>query len=301
MRRVVLTAVAAAGVLLAACTSGSSDAGAPTTGTPSGTTSGSVAPMASASAKASPTLGVAPASFEGRCGQDINLQQPLPVPFTFRAADGVTLLGAEFGTGSKGVVALHQLGRAGLCGWAAYAQYLADKGLHVLVFDHRCVGLSTCPDDATAGDLLADTTAARAELVKRGAATTAARGDVPPPSMALLGASQGGGEAIAAAGSQPGWTRAAVLSGALFDLDFGGGVTSQASLPKVQVPVLFLVAEGDPDSPVAVDQALVATARPGIVSLKVLPQGGHGWSLLQPFPGDAFTAEAATVATFLAS
>lgn len=286
MRRVGLAAVVAAGVLLAACTSGSGGGSAPT----AATTSSSVATTASATPKASPTLGVAPASFEARCGQDVNLQQPLPVPFTFRTAAGVTLLGAEFGTGPKGVVALHQLGRSGLCGWAAYAQYLAGRGLHVLVFDHRCVGLSTCPTDASAGDLLADTTAARAELLERGATTTA-----------LLGASQGGGEAIAAAGSQAAvWTRAAVLSGALFDLDFGGGVTSQASMPKVQVPVLFVVAEGDPDSPLAVDRALVATARPGTVTLTVLPEGGHGWSLLQPFPGDAFTPTATSVATFLA-
>lgn len=289
MRRVGFAAFVAAGVLLAGCSSGTSGGSSGGASSPSAAPSSGSEVATSASAEVSPTPGVAPATFEARCGQDVNLKQPLPAPFTFQAADGVTLVGAEFGTGARGVVALHELGRAGLCGWAAYAQYLADKGLHVLVFDHRCVGLSTCPTGATGGDLLADTTAARAELIKRGATTTA-----------LLGASQGGGEAIAAAGSQPGWTKAAVLSGALFDLDFGGGVTAQAAMPKVTIPTLFSVADGDPDSPLAADKALVATAKPGVVTLNVLPEGGHGWTLLQGFPGDAFTKTAADVATFLA-
>lgn len=290
MRRVAFAALVAAGVLLAGCSSGSSGGSPGGASSPSGATSSASQVVTSAGAEVSPTPGVAPATFEARCGQDINLKQPLPAPFTFTTADGVTLVGAEFGTGAKGVVALHELGRAGLCGWAAYAQYLADKGLHVLVYDDRCVGLSTCPTGAAGGNLLADAAAARAELIKRGATTTA-----------LLGASQGGGEAIAAAGSQPGWTKAAVLSGALFDLDFGAGVTAQAAMPKVAVPTLFYVAVGDPDSPLAADKALVATAKPGIVTLNVLPEGGHGWSLLQGFPRDPFSKTAADVATFLAS
>ena len=275
--------------LLVACGGGSSPAASSTSSAGSGASSSSPT-TATSTAEATPTPGVAPATFEDRCGDDKTLEQPLPKPFTFKTADGVTLLGAEFGTGPKGVLALHELGRAGLCGWASYAQQLAKSGMHVLVYDNRCVGLSTCPAGAAGGNLLADVTAARAELVERGATTTA-----------LLGASQGGGEAIAAAGTQPGWSRVVVLSGALFDLDFGGGVTAKAAMPKVSVPLVFYVATGDPDSPLAADQAIVATARPGIATLKTLPEGGHGWSLLQAFPGDAFTPVATEVTTFLST
>ena len=105
--------------------------------------------------------------------------------------------------------------------------------------------------------------------------------------------------AVAAAGSQPGWSRAVVLSGALFYLDFGGGVTSTSAMPHVTVPTLFAVAEGDPDSPIAADQALVATAPPGVVQLDVLPEGGHGWSLLQGYPGGPFAPLVDQVAAFL--
>ena len=273
--------------MLAACGSDGA-AAASSSAAPSTSDATTAAPATSAPAK--PTPGVAPATFADRCGEDQTLTQPLPTPFTFRTADGVTLLGAEFGTGPQGVVAVHELGSAGLCGWASYAQYLAGKGLHVLVFDHRCVGLSTCPTGQAGGNLVGDVAAARGELVKRGATTTA-----------LLGASQGGGVAISAAGTQTGWTRAAVLSGALFDLDVGGGVTATTSMPKVSIPLVFYVAQSDPDSPLAADQAIVASAKPGVAKLVTLPSGGHGWSLLQPFPGDAFTAVAAEVATFLAA
>lgn len=279
-------AVGALVALLAGCGSPGATSGPATT---TATTATTTASAASPTAEDSPTPGVAPATYADRCGIDRTVTGPMPTPFTFRTADGVTLVGAEFGAGPRGVVAVHQIGPAGLCGWGAYARYLAARGFHVLTFDERCVGLSTCPDGPSAGDLLTDVAAGRAELVRRGATTTA-----------LLGASQGGGVAIAAAGSQTGWSRAVVLSGAILETDFGGGVTATSAMPDVAVPTLFVVGDADPDSPLATDRALLARARPGVVTLSVVKDGGHGWSLLQPLPGDPFTATAEQVANFLA-
>src|SRR5689334_25387965 len=64
--------------------------------------------------------------------------------FTFRTSDGVTLDGAIVGSGTRGVVLVHESGSVGLCGWWPYAVRLANRGLRAMVFDLRCYGSSGC-------------------------------------------------------------------------------------------------------------------------------------------------------------
>src|SRR5262245_58269276 len=65
---------------------------------------------------------------------------------TLTAEDGLTLSAARYGTGSRGVVLVHQSG-ADLCGWADQVPDLVRAGLVVLAIDMRCHGYSDCPAD----------------------------------------------------------------------------------------------------------------------------------------------------------
>jgi hypothetical protein len=105
---------------------------------------------------------------------------------TIRAADGVRLAAIEAGSGVRGVVLIPELGTAGMCGWWDYAAYLAARGFRVVLFDHRCTGESSCPSSGTApAGLTSDIQGAVIRLRQQGATA-----------IALLGASQGGAEAL---------------------------------------------------------------------------------------------------------
>src|SRR5690349_18950079 len=75
-----------------------------------------------------------------------------------RTSDGLTLDGVSVGDGDLGVVLLHEY-PADLCGWWAYANYLADRGMRALAIDMRCLGDSECGDRGKAG-AIADVRAA---------------------------------------------------------------------------------------------------------------------------------------------
>src|SRR5215468_10717055 len=122
---------------------------------------------------------------------------------TIRASDGVRLAAIEAGSGARGVVLIPELGAAGKCGWWDYAAYLAARGFRVVLFDHRCTGESSCPPSGTAPTgLTSDIQGAVIRLRQQGATA-----------IALLGASQGGAEAlITATLPQRGVTGVAALS-----------------------------------------------------------------------------------------
>jgi pimeloyl-ACP methyl ester carboxylesterase len=135
----------------------------------------------------SPTA-IAPLPVVERCG-------PPRVPartFVLRTADGVQLAAAEVGSGSRGVVLVHELGSRGLCGWWDYAAYLSRRGFHVLLFDHRCTGDSGCPTSSDDGNgLMSDITAAARLLRGHGGRK-----------VVLMGGSRGASEVLIA-GAQP--------------------------------------------------------------------------------------------------
>jgi pimeloyl-ACP methyl ester carboxylesterase len=75
-----------------------------------------------------------------RCGSPSERARTL----RFRASDGASLDGAIVGGGPVGVVLLHEY-PGPMCGWWPYAAYLSHHGMQALLFDFRCLGLSSCP------------------------------------------------------------------------------------------------------------------------------------------------------------
>jgi pimeloyl-ACP methyl ester carboxylesterase len=62
---------------------------------------------------------------------------------TFTTRDGVRLDGAIAGDGPMGIVFVHEY-PADLCGWRQFGAYAAKHGMHVMLFDRRCLGSSGC-------------------------------------------------------------------------------------------------------------------------------------------------------------
>jgi dienelactone hydrolase len=195
---------------------------------------------------------------------------------TIRVPDGPRLNAIAVGSGSRGVVLLHQTDN-GLCGWLPYAYRLAGQGFHVLAFDFRCTFGSSCAEGEQMYAVIDDVDAAVGTLRKRGARQ-----------VALVGASYGGAVAIGAC-TKVDVSRCAALSAALFDNKLGGGVTANKAIAKLRRPLLFAAAPDDSDSPIDADLALVARAPKGVATFVQLPAGaGHGWDTVF-MPGDLTT------------
>jgi pimeloyl-ACP methyl ester carboxylesterase len=187
----------------------------------------------------------------------------------FKARDGVTLDGAIVGQGPVGAVLLHEY-PGPMCGWWPYANYLAAHGVHALLFDFRCLGLSDCPKAGKA-DLVSDVAGAITTLRAHGAR-----------SVAIVGASLGGVVAVAAG--------AALRPSAVVDLsgerNLGGlvpgvSLSSVAAAPRLRAPALFAVARDDRYVSVADMRAIYSRARSRVKQLAVLPAtAGHGWDML---------------------
>jgi len=216
---------------------------------------------------------------------------------TVRAADGVPLATIEAGAGDRAVVLIPELGQRGKCGWWAFAAQLAAHGYHVLAFDHRCTGGSACPAGAAAeADLMSDIRGAAAWLRQHGATR-----------VALVGASQGGSEAlIAATMPAPGITGVAALSADELTTPLASPPyppTAVAAVPRLRLRLLLAVAAGDPYVSVPDTRSLLARAGSPGKRLVVLPAGaGHGWDLVTPlFPDAAPSALSGTVLAFLSS
>jgi pimeloyl-ACP methyl ester carboxylesterase len=211
-----------------------------------------------------------------------------------RAADGVRLAAIEAGAGARGAVLIPELGVKGKCGWWGFAAYLAAHGYRVLAFDHRCTGQSACPAGRAAGDLMSDIRGAAARLRQDGAAR-----------VALVGASQGGSEAlIAATAPGPGVTGVAALSADELTTPLASApypATAQAAMPRVRLPALLAVAAADRYVSVPDTRSLLARAASASKRLIVLPaDAGHGWDLVTSFsPGDPPPPFGRTVLAFL--
>ena len=193
-----------------------------------------------------------------------------------RAADGMRLAAIETGAGGRGVVLIPEHGAAGKCGWWEFAAYLAAHGYHVLLFDHRCTGQSGCAPGAGGTGLMSDIRAAVARLRQDGAAR-----------VALVGASQGGSEALIA-GTEPALdvTGLVALSADELTVPLASPpdpATALAAGPRLRRPALFAVAASDPYVSVRETRTLVARTGSRSKHLVVVGAGaGHGWDLVAP-------------------
>lgn len=213
---------------------------------------------------------------------------------TVRAADGVRLAAVAAGAGERGVVLIPELGQLGKCGWWDFAAYLAARGYRVLLFDHRCTGESACAPGPAGSGLMSDIRGAVTRLRQEGAAR-----------IALMGASQGGSEALIAATAPPrGVTGVVALSADELALPLASRpypATALAAVRRLRLPVLFAVATADPYVSVRETRHLLATAGSRSKRLIVLGAGaGHGWDLVSPtLPGGRRPAFSQTVLAFL--
>lgn len=213
---------------------------------------------------------------------------------TIRASDGVRLATIEAGSGERGVVLVPELGAAGKCGWWDYAAYLAARGFRVVLFDHRCTGESGCPPSGTAPTgLTSDIQGAVIRLRQQGATA-----------IALLGASQGGAEALIAAALPPrGVTGVAALSADELSASLAADphpATALAAAALLRLPVLFAVAKGDPYVSVQQTRQLYQEAGSRHKQLVILgPEQGHGWDLVAAPPGGSRPIFSSTLLAFL--
>jgi alpha-beta hydrolase superfamily lysophospholipase len=181
---------------------------------------------------------------------------------SFEASDGVPLVGAILGQGTKGVLLAHQ-GNATLCDWLPFGQTLARRGYLVLAFDHRGFGASGLGQD-TRYDL--DAVAAAEELRRNGAAA-----------IVLIGASLGALAVVAAAPQlRPQPDGVISLSGA----DEFAGVDALSALPDLRSPLLLIASENDLMFHAAA-RRLYRAAGSKEKALRILPGFDHGTDLLR--------------------
>jgi pimeloyl-ACP methyl ester carboxylesterase len=209
-----------------------------------------------------------------------------------RAADRVRLAAIEAGAGKRGVVLIPQLDAIAKCGWWPFAAYLAASGYRVLLFDHRCTGGSACPSGPPGVDLMSDIRGAVARLHRDGAAK-----------VALVGASQGGAEALIAA-TEPGRdvTGVVALSAANLTVPLASSPyphTALAAAAHVRLPALLAVADMDPIVSSQDTRSLYARVASLSKYLTVLKGAGHGWDLVSPSPGGGPPIFSQTVLAFL--
>src|SRR5262249_22935820 len=257
-------------------------------GSGAGSVAGGDRPSATGTAKSPSTS--SPGSVTEVCG-------PPDAPgrlTAIRASDGVRLAAIEAGSGERGVVLIPELWAAGKCGWWDYATYLAARGFRVVLFDHRCTGESSCPPSGTAPTgLTSDIQGAVMRLRQQGATA-----------IALLGASQGGAEAlITATLPQRGVTGVAALSADELSASLAAGpypAPAQVAAARLRLPVLFAVAEGDPYVSVQQTRQLYQEAGSRRKQLVILgPDQGHGWDLLTAQPDGSRPNFSRTLLAFL--
>jgi pimeloyl-ACP methyl ester carboxylesterase len=191
----------------------------------------------------------------------------------FRASDRARLIGVSLGSSPIGIALGHESDGT-LCNWMPYARILRQKGYRVLAFDFRGWGSSAAVNGARRGRLDLDFAAAASQLRKLGAER-----------IVLAGASLGANAALAAATEvTPSVSAVMSLSGA--DATFSSRLDGSATVPKLTVPVLFMVAERD--SGFADDaRKLYAQTLSVDKQLLILPGGAHGTFMLRGAAGAA--------------
>lgn len=211
----------------------------------------------------------------------------------FTAADGTSLDGVMVGSGTTGVVLVHQY-PADLCDSWPFADYLAKQGLRAFAIDLRCFGRSSCPQGVASGRVVDDVAAAVAELRRRGVTE-----------VGLVGASMGGA-AVLIAGTrvQPPVAAVVSLSGETDPTSLVGGIplNAGAAVKQLTAPTMFVVATNDRYVSVEETRAMYQAVKTRSKRLKVVSgplDGRHGWQLLNNPAGGRFTSVAADMVAFL--
>jgi alpha-beta hydrolase superfamily lysophospholipase len=206
-----------------------------------------------------------PPALATRCGDDAQGVEAKQV--WFRASDGALLDGAAVGNGDVGVVLAHE-SPSDLCPWLPFAKTLAERGYRAFAFDFRGSGASPARFGAQATRYDRDVAAAGAEVRRLGG-----------KKVFVVGASLGGAAALNAAPSlDPQPAGVVSLSGEPQLLG------AMESAPRLQAPLLVLIARRDGYSSVADNRRLVRAAGPADKELAVYPGAWHGWDLLYDAP-----------------
>lgn len=173
----------------------------------------------------------------------------------FQTADGITLRGWLWGSGSNVVVLSHMFGTDQAI-WFDLARKLSAAGYAALTYDFRGVGRSG--GRLVIAHVGRDVVAAVKFVRKRN-----------PRRIFLVGASMGGTASLVGAGQQQVNGVIVMASGMQFR-----GLDVRPHLPKMRIPKLFIV--GSRDAPFN-DSAKTMYARtPKPKELKVIPTGAHG-------------------------
>jgi pimeloyl-ACP methyl ester carboxylesterase len=182
---------------------------------------------------------------------------------TFGTDDGLTLGGRIYGEGARGVILAHMY-PADQTSWDAVAQRLAAEGFIVLTFDFRGYGESEGTKDIRYLDL--DVTAAVATIRQAGA-----------EEIVLVGASMGGTACLKSADQLQALSsiRLAGVATLSAPVQFKG-LSAQAAMPRLQIPLLFIAAEGDSGASAARDLQDLAEGRG---TLEILAGSDHGTDL----------------------
>jgi hypothetical protein len=182
---------------------------------------------------------------------------------TLTTSDGVKLDGVEVGSGPVAAVFLHE-SPGDLCVWWPFAPAIAKAGVHALLLDQRCFGLSDCPRDSV--EPATDVAAGIAKLRADGAKT-----------VAVVGASYGGASALVA-GSKLKVDGVASLSG---EPDLQPALDVDKVIGGLTAPLLMAVSRGD--GYVSPAQARTMVRNSGSTSKRLIVEGrdaGHGVQML---------------------
>ena len=213
-----------------------------------------------------------PESLAKRCGTAVASPNRT---FWFRSRDGLRLDGAVVGSGSTAIVLAHQY-PSDLCPWLDYAGVLARTGFRAFLFDFRGFGHSQDgKTPAAAWRLQDDVAGAVAEARRQGA-----------EHVFLVGASMGATVAAIAAPTIRPPVEGVVSLSAEWNLDplLGShGLNLSRVASRVTLPWVLATGSDDRLPTVAQTKALAARAS-GPAHVIVIPDGGHGWSLLQASP-----------------
>jgi alpha-beta hydrolase superfamily lysophospholipase len=210
-----------------------------------------------------------PESLAKRCGTAVASPNRT---FWFRSRDGLRLDGGIVGSGSTVIVLAHQY-PSDLCPWLDYAGVLARSGFSAFLFDFRGFGRSQDGKTPSAAWRLQDDVVGAVEEARRQGAKH----------VFLVGASMGATvAAIAAPAIRPSVDGVVSLS-AEWNLDplLGShGLNLSRVASRLTLPWVLATGSDDRLPTVSQTRALAALAR-GPAHVIVVPNGGHGWSLVQ--------------------
>ena len=189
----------------------------------------------------------------------------------FRASDRARLIGVSLGSGRVGVALGHESDGT-LCNWMPFARILKQNGYRVLAFDFRGWGSSPEVGGNRRARIDLDFAAAATRLRKFGA-----------EKIVFAGASIGANAALAAA-TEVTPRVSAVVSLSAGDSTFSSRLDGSVTVPKLTVPVLFMVAERDSGFAEAARKLYSQT--PAVdKKLLIVPGGAHGTRMLRGAAG----------------